>query len=88
MRDVANAAYTLFCALAFMVFMFGMVTSVALALGLFGDSDYSTWVGCGCAVVFWYAAAKYRKLFRKRIEDVKKNINNTDDNDDSSDNSF
>lgn len=81
MKDVAKAAYTLLCALLFMVFMFATVTSIAVALGLLGDSDRS-WIGIITAVVFWFAAGKYRKLFKERVEDVQKSIKPPDDQSD------
>ena len=58
MRDVAKALLTLFYAGLFIVFVFLVMVSLVVALGLIGDNYL---LGIFCMVVFWIAAAKYRK---------------------------
>jgi hypothetical protein len=85
MKDVASAAYTILCLLLSVVFLFATMLSVMVALGLVADNPLA---GVFCAVVFWLATSKYRKIFIERVQDVQKSIKPPDDNDDTSDNSF
>lgn len=82
MNDVAKAAYSLLCAFLFVVFMLATMVSIMVAFGMIGDNPLA---GIFCGVIFWIAAAKYKKLFIERVEKVQKSIKPPDDNDESDD---